>query len=79
LLYLTYFNAGLRIFDVSDPRQPHEVGWFLPRIGPWAEHFRGLEDVIVDTRGNVFVSDGKEGGIWSLRLSGAAPDQYDRE
>jgi len=67
LLYLTYFNAGLRIFDVADPRQPHEVAWFLPHIGPWAEHFRGLEDVLVDTRGNIFVSDGKEGGVWSLR------------
>jgi len=69
LVYLTYFNAGLRIFDVSDPRQPREAAWFLPRIGPWADHYRGPEDVIVDTRGNIFVSDGKEGGIWALRLS----------
>jgi len=67
LLYLTYFNAGLRIFDVSDPRQPREVAWFLPRIGPWAEHYRGPEDVIVDTRGNLFVSDGKAAGIWALQ------------
>ena len=74
LVYLTYFNAGLRIFDVSDPRQPHEVGWFLPAIGPWSEHFRGPEDVIVDTRGNVFVSDGRAAGIWALRMQEGAPE-----
>ena len=74
LLFYTYFNTGLRIFDVSDPRQPREVGWFLPRIGPWSEHFRGPEDVIIDTRGNVFISDGKEGGIWSLRFEGEDHD-----
>jgi len=39
LVYLTYFNAGLRIVDVSDARAPREVGWFLPpdpvkRYGP---------------------------------------------
>ena len=30
LIYLTYFNAGLRIFDIKDPRLPKEVGWFIP-------------------------------------------------
>ena len=39
LIYLTYFNAGLRIYDVKDPRLPKEVGWFIPptptkRLGP---------------------------------------------
>ncbi|MCC7463861.1 MAG: hypothetical protein IT480_15540 [Gammaproteobacteria bacterium] len=67
-VFMTYFNAGFRVFDVSDPRQPTEAGWFLPVIGPWREHQRGLEDVIVDTRGNVFVSNGREKGIWALRF-----------
>jgi len=30
LVYLTYFNAGLRIVDISDARQPREVGYFIP-------------------------------------------------
>jgi hypothetical protein len=29
-VYLSYFNAGLRVFDVSQPRLPREVAWFLP-------------------------------------------------
>jgi hypothetical protein len=27
---MTWFNAGVRIFDISDPRQPKEVAWFVP-------------------------------------------------
>ena len=30
LVYLTWFNAGLRIYDISTPIYPQEVGWFLP-------------------------------------------------
>src|SRR5262249_53971608 len=28
LIFLTYFNAGLRVVDVADPRLPREVGFF---------------------------------------------------
>jgi hypothetical protein len=27
---LTYFNAGLRIYDISDPTEPKEVAYFVP-------------------------------------------------
>jgi len=30
LIYLTYFNAGLRVYDIKDPIQPVESGWFIP-------------------------------------------------
>jgi hypothetical protein len=77
LIFLTYFNAGLRLYDISDPRTPREVGHFIPadpqrRLGPLPA--TGLvtqsEDVIVDARGNVFVSD-KNRGICVLRYRGA--------
>lgn len=71
LVYQTYFNAGLRVYDTSDPHMPQEVGWFLPPIGPWSAGHRGPEDVIADTRGNIFVSDGRAGGIWVLRHAGS--------
>ena len=72
LVFQTYFNAGLRVYDTSDPYMPKEVGWFLPQIGSWSAGHRGPEDVIADTRGNLFVSDGHAGGIWVLRYTGAA-------
>lgn len=75
-VYLTYFNAGLRIYDISTPRNPQEVGWFVPpdptvRRGPLPRGALALqsEDVLVDTRGNIFVSH-KNQGIWVLRYTG---------
>jgi hypothetical protein len=36
---LTYFNAGIRIYDISDPTDPKEVAWFVPpRDGNMPEH-----------------------------------------
>lgn len=75
LVFQTYFNAGLRVYDTSDPFMPKEVGWFLPQIGPWNAGHRGPEDVIADTRGNIFVSDGKPGGVWVLRYTGPKPPE----
>ncbi len=72
LIYLTYFNAGLRIFDIKDPRLPKEVGWFIPpaptkRIGPLpAKLVNQTEDVLVDRRGNIYITD-KQWGLFVLR------------
>lgn len=30
ILVYTWFNAGLRLFDVADPRAPEEVGYYVP-------------------------------------------------
>jgi hypothetical protein len=78
LIYLAYFNAGLRIFDIKEPRVPRETGWFIPptppkRIGLLpAALVNQTEDVLVDTRGNIYITD-KQWGLWVLRYSG--PDQ----
>lgn len=75
LIYLTYFNAGLRIFSISDPRNPQETGWFIPpqptkRIGPVpAKLTTSTEDVIVDTRGYIYITD-KQWGMFVLRYTG---------
>ena len=75
LVYLTYFNAGLRIFDIEDPRMPKEAGWFIPpqptkRIGPIpAKLVSQTEDVLVDTRGNIYITD-KQWGLFVLRYTG---------
>ncbi|MSO81159.1 MAG: hypothetical protein EXQ97_05980 [Alphaproteobacteria bacterium] len=76
LAFLTYFNAGLRIYDISDVHVPKEVGWFMPpdpveRRGPLpaTRLVAQTEDVIVDSRGNIFVSD-KNHGVYCLRFNG---------
>ena len=71
-VYLTYFNAGLRIFEISDPMQPEEVGYYVPsdpvqRRGPLPEPLvTQFEDTLVDRRGNIFCTD-KNHGLFVLR------------
>ena len=76
LIYLTYFNAGLRVYDVKDPRQPKEVGWFIAPTPtkrgtpiPEGPLVTQTEDVLVDTRGNIYITD-KQWGVFVLRYSG---------
>lgn len=73
IAYLTYFNAGLRVYDIRDARAPKEIAYFIPpdppkRIGtkpsrPVAQS----EDVLVDRRGYIYLSH-KNQGIHILRL-----------
>jgi hypothetical protein len=69
---LTYFNAGLRLYDISDPWEPVEVGCFVPadprhRRGALpAELVTQFEDVIVDARGFIYCTD-KNHGLFVLR------------
>lgn len=79
LFYVAHFNAGLRIYDVSNTRLPIEVGYFLPpeptrRYGPMPEDRLVLqtEDVVVDRRGFIYISD-KNQGLWIFRYTGPQP------
>ena len=73
IAYLTYFNAGLRVYDIRDARAPKEIGYFIPpdpktRIGTKPSQLVGqTEDVLVDRRGCIYISD-KNLGIYILRL-----------
>jgi hypothetical protein len=70
LIFMTYFTAGLRVFDISDPNVPFETGWFLPEIGAWSAGMRGPEDVLVDARGMIYTSEGRGKGVWVLKYAG---------
>ena len=75
LIHLAYFNAGLRVYDISEPRLPREVGWFLPGDPETPKRSQsGLlpisitQEVLIDTRGNIFISESS--GLYVLRNSG---------
>jgi hypothetical protein len=74
-IFLTYFNAGIRVYDISDERQPTEIGYYIPpdpieRRGvlPKSGLVAQSEDVLVDSRGYVYVSD-KNHGIYILKFN----------
>jgi hypothetical protein len=45
-----------------------------PPIPDWDKGHRGVEDVLVDTRGYRYMTNGAEGGIWIVRYTGSAPN-----
>jgi hypothetical protein len=65
----TFFNGGLRAYDISNPYQPREVGTFVPKAPALAP--RGtiqLNDVFVDERGIVYTVDRHVGGLYILEM-----------
>lgn len=78
IAYLTYFNAGLRVYDLRDPRTPREIACFIPpdpkqRIGTKPSRLvTQVEDVLVDRRGYIYISE-KNQGLYVLRLKNVWP------
>ena len=80
LMYIAWFNAGLRVFDISDARQPTEVGFFMPperpdlpsQSGAHASPIDWSEEIAVDARGNIYLNDDKW-GTFVLRYDGPKP------
>lgn len=77
LIFTTWFNAGLQIYDVRDPYAPQIVASYIPddpvsRIGPLpTELVVQCEDVLVDRRGFIYMTE-KNSGVSILRYSGLA-------
>ena len=68
LVYGTFFNAGVRVFDTSNPFQPEEVAYFVPPV-PEGAPSNGINDVYVDENGIMYVVDRLKGGLYILELT----------
>ncbi|MGH7088773.1 MAG: LVIVD repeat-containing protein [Stellaceae bacterium] len=77
LVFATWYNAGVRVFDIADPFAPREVGHFVPppperMMKEQAARPRVIQscDVLVDRRGLVYVTD-TNAGLYILEFEGA--------
>jgi len=65
----TFFNGGVRIFDISNQFQPQEVATFVPPA-PRKSPMKAIQinDVLVDEREIVYAVDRMIGGLYTLEL-----------
>jgi hypothetical protein len=61
LIFVTYFNAGLRVYDVTDPSQPVEVASWVPDV-----HDPQTNDLYVEASGRVWLTDRFRHGLYCL-------------
>jgi hypothetical protein len=85
LLFVTYFNAGVRALDIRDPFNPKEVGFYIPAVtdktdkrcvGQGAAERCKIavqsNNVDVDDRGYIYIVDRANTGMHILEVTGAA-------
>ena len=66
IVYVTYFNAGLRVYDTSDPLQVREIACYVPEAPPGQPVIQ-FNDVLVTSDRLVFVTDRVRGGLYILQ------------
>jgi hypothetical protein len=66
----TFFNGGVRVFDLADPFRPHEAAYFVPEPprGSRAGAVQ-INDVFIDERQIVYAVDRFTGGLYTLEMT----------
>jgi hypothetical protein len=70
LIFVSYFNAGVRVVDIRDPFRPTEVAFFIP--ANTAAGATQTNNVEVDDRGYVYLADRAGAGLHIVELTGDA-------
>jgi hypothetical protein len=66
----TFFNAGVRAYDIADPYRPREVAYFVPEAPPLSRAGAiQLNDVYVDEQRIVYTVDRFAGGLYILEMT----------
>jgi hypothetical protein len=85
VVFIAFFNAGVRALDVRDPYHPKEIAYFIPQVTPATDKRCVGEganvrckiaiqtnNVDVDDRGYIYIVDRANTGMHILQLSGDA-------
>src|SRR5580704_11684687 len=76
-VFATYHNAGVRVFDIENPLQPREAGFFVPpdperMFDPRPNRPKVIQsaDCFVDAQGVIYLTD-NNAGLYVLQFEGA--------
>jgi hypothetical protein len=85
VMFFAHFNAGVRALDVRDPFHPREIGFYIPAVtGKTDKRCVGVgaderckvaiqtNNVEVDDRGYIYITDRANTGLHILELTGTA-------
>jgi len=72
VVFFAHFNAGVRAVDVRDPLHPREAAYYVPASNANAGGAILTNNVEVDDRGYVYITDRAGNGLHTLELTGAA-------
>jgi hypothetical protein len=85
VVFMSWFNAGVRAVDIRDPFDPKEIAYYIPAItdktdrrcvkDPQGESCKvaiQTNNVEVDDRGYIYIVDRANTGLHILELTGAA-------
>ena len=64
-IYATWFNAGVRVFDISDAASPREIAYYVPEAPPGRSSIQ-FNDILVDANGLIYATDRFRGGLYIL-------------
>jgi hypothetical protein len=89
LIFITYFNAGVRAVDIRDPFNPKEVAYFVPATTENTDvrcaTIKGAQNckaaiqsnnVDTDERGYIYIVDRADTGLHILQLGGDARKNF---
>ena len=69
---MSWFSAGMRLYNIGDMYRPEEIAVFLPDTPPGRRGSR-INDVFVEDRGVIHALDRFGGGLYTLEYTGAEP------
>ncbi|HJR91706.1 MAG TPA: hypothetical protein VJ938_04655 [Acidimicrobiia bacterium] len=68
IVFTTYFNAGLRVYDLENPDDPREIAHWIPECPPEQAACQ-INDVFVAEDHTVYATDRINGGVYILEPS----------